>query len=279
MNGVLMNNCNIADTGSEIIFTRFSSVNDDNTTSSTGKTTVKFTVNEGVCGEIKFVLGTVSAVKSLTVDPYVVELVSADNKAAMASALNESVYSAHDYSVSGITTATCKDFQVDHYTCANCDVKFDMVREDVAKAEHTPVVVPGIPATCIADGTTDGVQCSECRTWIEEPLAVRVAHSEFVEDENGNWVCPICDVIVVERVPGSSDIQIETSTQAPTAEDVTAEVETKAPETDASKTDAPETVIVTTGENKGCGSSVGVGSIVIIAFSMIGAISFKKRKF
>ena len=317
MNGILLPNCDINDTGSEIILTRFSSVNNNNTTTSAGKTTIKFKVNDGACGTAKFELGTVSAVKSLPEFPFVKELMTSANKDALQNVFKDVAYTTHNYSLESTTSATCTSYAVEHYACTNCDATSEKVRDDlpmadhtsstvpgsaatctatgltdgeicsacntwiveqteIPMAEHTPVEVKGYEGTCIAEGLTDGIQCSVCQTWIEEQLPIRVSHNEFVEDENGNLICPICNVIVVERVPGGFDDPIA----GPEIEVDTDEVETKAPEKEERTTEEPTTEAPTTEEkNGGCGSAIGAGSIVIIAISMIGAITFKRRRF
>ena len=70
----------------------------------------------------------------------------------------------HTYDAGVQTTPpSCNALGTMTYTCTVCGNNYD---EDIPMIAHTEVDVPGVAATCVATGLTDGVQCSACNEWI-----------------------------------------------------------------------------------------------------------------
>lgn len=220
-------NVEMKNSGDEIVFVRYSSVNGTSTTNATGKATVKFKVLDVTCEEIKFERSTLSALKSIQTFPFTKELASAANKADIDSTFASTVFMAHDYKLVDTTAPTCTEYGVEHYAC-DCGSTRDLVGAE--PTEHTPVTeedkktscsepgyfgatvcsacntvlverveiptiahsvttVPGKAPTCTETGLSDGKQCSVCKTWIEEQEEIPTVDHTPVDVEGKAATC------------------------------------------------------------------------------------------
>lgn len=73
-----------------------------------------------------------------------------------------------------VWTTTCKS--------TTCKVSFAKQTRYTPKTEHTPVVVPAVPATCTKKGKTEGEQCDICKVFtIPQEVTDLVPHTEKKE--------------------------------------------------------------------------------------------------
>ena len=81
----------------------------------------------------------------------------------------------HNYAVTENTASTCTVPGRKVSVCSRCG---DVQSETKPLADHTPVTVPGTPATCTAEGLTDGVKCGECgKTLTAQTVIPKTAHT------------------------------------------------------------------------------------------------------
>ena len=81
----------------------------------------------------------------------------------------------HNYAVTENTASTCTVPGRKVSVCSRCG---DVHTETKPLADHTPVTVPGTPATCTATGLTDGVKCGECgKTLTAQTVLPKTAHN------------------------------------------------------------------------------------------------------
>ena len=81
----------------------------------------------------------------------------------------------HNYAVTENTASTCTVPGRKVSVCSRCG---DVHTETKPLADHTPVTVPGTPATCTATGLTDGVKCGECgKTLTAQTVIPKTAHT------------------------------------------------------------------------------------------------------
>ena len=74
--------------------------------------------------------------------------------------------------------------------CENCPTELSRERVTLTKTGHSPVTVPGTPATCVDDGLTDGSVCSVCEAVL---IAQEVIPATGIHvDDNGDGKCDIC---------------------------------------------------------------------------------------
>ena len=86
----------------------------------------------------------------------------------------------HSYALVSQTNSTCSVQGEKKYQCSRCG---DPYTEKLPLAAHTPVTVPGKPATCTETGLTEGVKCSECGAVLTAQTVIgKKAHSY------GSWV-------------------------------------------------------------------------------------------
>ena len=117
----------------------------------------------------------------------------------------------HDYRQTVITAPSCVESGRSRYHCALCG---DAYEADTPATGHTPVVDPGIEATCTKAGRTDGSHCSVCNAIIQaqqtiEPLGHTLVIQEAVEvtcTEDGfteGRYCTTCGLVLAEqtRIP------------------------------------------------------------------------------
>ncbi|MCH1982713.1 leucine-rich repeat protein [Ruminococcus sp. OA3] len=116
----------------------------------------------------------------------------------------------HNYTCT-TTEPTCTEDGTEVYTCTICG---DCYVIDIPASGHTEIIDEGIPATCTADGKTDGKHCSVCGATIEEQVSIpATGHIEVIDDaiastctESGlteGTHCSICNEVIKiqETVP------------------------------------------------------------------------------
>ena len=90
---------------------------------------------------------------------------------------------AHEHSYEAVITApTCTEGGYTTYTCECGDT---YVADETEALGHTPVAIPGYPATCEAPGMTDGSYCSVCDATITAQEVIPALGHSY---ENGSCV-------------------------------------------------------------------------------------------
>ena len=97
------------------------------------------------------------------------------------------------------TAATCTSAGVKTYTCTRCGMT---TTETIPATGHTPVAIPGIPATCTESGLTEGSKCSVCGAILTEQAytpalghdyeATEYKEATAAEDGYIKYVCSRC---------------------------------------------------------------------------------------
>lgn len=228
VDGILLPNFDVSikNSGDEITFVRYSSVNGSSTTNATGSATIKFKVTDTTCEDILFTVSEVSAVKSVagSIFPYVYAV----DKDELNGVLNNNVFLAHSFELADTTAPTCTDDGILHYACAECDATLDKVgapatghtpvreddkqtscsepgyigattcsvcnvlihdRQEIPTIDHHVVDVEGKAATCTEEGLSDGKQCSVCKAWIEEQVVIPTVDHTPVDVEGKPATC------------------------------------------------------------------------------------------
>lgn len=80
--------------------------------------------------------------------------------------------------------ATCAEEGAQHVECTVCGAVLQ--RDSIPKKEHTVVVDPADPATCLSTGWTEGSHCSVCGTVIVEPI-----YLDFLEHQPSDWITDV----------------------------------------------------------------------------------------
>ena len=107
----------------------------------------------------------------------------------------------HKYNTGVITTpATCTANGVRTFTCSVCNHQYT---ESIPATGHKEVIIPAIPSTCTAGGSTEGKKCSACNAVIITPTALPKANHTITlvgkkdptfeaEGHTGAEVCSVC---------------------------------------------------------------------------------------
>ena len=93
----------------------------------------------------------------------------------------------HSYSES-VTSPTCTAGGYTTHTCPSCGDSY--VDSETAAAGHTPITLPGIPATCVNPGLTDGKICATCGSTITQQQTIPATGKHV--DNNGDGKCDTC---------------------------------------------------------------------------------------
>ncbi len=127
-----------------------------------------------------------------------------------------------------IKMPSCTELGSEKKVCSLCNHE---VTRDIAKIEHTEVVVPGYEPTCTLVGMTDGKKCSVCNEVLEEgqPLATNSEnHTQGVlkgyastcqtEGKTDGIECTSCHEIIVAQasIPKANCTYIKVEGKAPT---------------------------------------------------------------
>ncbi len=108
------------------------------------------------------------------------------------------------------TPATCTQDGVKSGYCGNCK---EWITEDIPATGHTEETVPGTPATCTTNGSTDKVYCSECDTVITASTVIPAGHvrgelleySVFDYKVVVHFDCLACEDLDTVDLPSLSD--------------------------------------------------------------------------
>ena len=185
---------------------------------------------------------------------------------------------------------------------------------EAGEHEHELETIPGVPATCVAEGTTDKQVCTVCGMTVKRhETASVVAHKyEKVEKLDATCTeagyeeykkCSVCGAtqseiveiaakghtagdweIVTEAAVGVEGKKVKkcTACAAVLEEEAIAALDapaTEAPTTEAPETEAPttEAPAATTEAKGGCGSVIGMSAAAVVLAAAAAAVALKKR--
>jgi exopolysaccharide biosynthesis protein/predicted phosphodiesterase len=107
------------------------------------------------------------------------------------------------------------------YTCPVCGSSYTEI--STPALGHTPVTIPGVPATCTGGGVTEGSQCSVCGEILVAPqdiapLGHELAEAHPVDAENHSGVCSRCQETITEPHSWGDGVVVTEPTTSQTGE-------------------------------------------------------------
>ena len=200
--------------------------------------------------------------EALATAEHAMEAYSFDKVTFTAPAVEEHV---HTPIVDAAVAATCTEnglTEGSHCACGEVLV----AQEVVPATGHTEEDVAAVAPTCTETGLTAGKICSVCEETIVAQTVVDATGHAF--DDDADATCNNCDYVrEVESTDDTTDVADDTTEPADdTTEpaEVTTEPATTEPATEEVTTKAPETTAPVE-EKKGCGSSVSVAGLALVA--------------
>ena len=128
------------------------------------------------------------------------------------------------------TEATCETPGMVLFTCQTCEFE---KTEEIPANGHAETIIEAIPATCMAQGLTDGIQCATCEEIIVAPVEtpilghvakviVGVANTCTTSGKTQGSQCARCGEILKEQtvVPAKGHNVVEVKGEAATCEKV-----------------------------------------------------------
>ena len=169
----------------------------------------------------------------------------------------------HTPIVDAAVAATCTEnglTEGSHCACGEVLV----AQEVVPATGHTEEDVAAVAPTCTETGLTAGKICSVCEETIVAQTVVDATGHAF--DDDADATCNNCDYVrEVESTDDTTDVADDTTEpEEVTTEPAATEPATTEPATEEVTTKAPETTAPVE-EKKGCGSSVTVAGLALVA--------------
>ena len=169
----------------------------------------------------------------------------------------------HTPIVDAAVAATCTEnglTEGSHCACGEVLV----AQEVVPATGHTEEDVAAVAPTCTETGLTAGKICSVCEETIVAQTVVDATGHAF--DDDADATCNNCDYVrEVESTDDTTDVADDTTEpEEVTTEPAATEPATTEPATEEVTTKAPETTAPVE-EKKGCGSSVSVAGLALVA--------------
>lgn len=107
------------------------------------------------------------------------------------------------------------------YTCSVCGSSYTEI--STPALGHTPVAIPGVPATCTEGGVTEGSECSVCGEILVAPediapLGHELTDTQPVDEENHSGICSRCQETITEPHSWDEGEVIKEATTSQTGE-------------------------------------------------------------
>lgn len=107
------------------------------------------------------------------------------------------------------------------YTCSVCGSSYTEI--STPALGHTPVAIPGVPATCTEGGVTEGSECSVCGEILVAPediapLGHELTDVQPVDEENHSGICSRCQETITEPHSWDEGEVIKEATTSQTGE-------------------------------------------------------------
>ena len=88
----------------------------------------------------------------------------------------------HDWKYVSDNNADCTKDGTKHQECTVCRRKgAENIIDEGSRKEHTPEVIPAVPATCTEAGCSEGSRCSVCQTVLTEPQEIPPAGHQYTD--------------------------------------------------------------------------------------------------